>query len=478
MSLYPFLFRRLDDAGVVAVSESGDHIFLAQRDLEQIVRHPENLPLDKVAELKSKFFIGNASESGVRRLLASRIAAKKETVLSGPSLHIVVPTLYCQHSCRYCQVSRSLVDEGYSMSLADLDAVIETIFQSPSKTLTVEFQGGDPLLRYDLVRHGIERITARNRRESRTIRIVVASTLHQLDAAMCEFFKAHRVYLSTSIDGPAALHNKNRPLPSRDSFDRTLEGIRLAQSLIGAGAVSALMTTTRESLGAAEEIVDTYVALGLKEVFIRPLSRYGFAVRNQRLLTYSNSDFYSFYRRAFERVLYWNREGVSIREVAASIALNKILSPFDGGYVDLQSPSGAGLAVLVYNYDGFVYPSDEARMLAAAGDNSLRLGRIGESLRALLGSDLQRKLTASSLSHIAPGCRDCAYHSYCGPDPINAYNQWGLFSVPAYWTQHCQHQLWLFDFLFRRLRESDGWFNELAQRWAQPYHSEDEPVDA
>jgi hypothetical protein len=55
---------------------------------------------------------------------------------------------------------------------------------------------------------------------------------------------------------------------------------------------------------------------------------------------------------------------VRLREVSAAIALNKVLCPFDAGNVDLQSPTGAGIAVLVYNYDEHVYPSDESRMLA------------------------------------------------------------------------------------------------------------------
>jgi radical SAM protein with 4Fe4S-binding SPASM domain len=228
------------------------------------------------------------------------------------------------------------------------------------------------------------------------------------------------------------------------------------------------MTASREALEMPEAIVDTYVELGFREIFLRPLSRHGFARRNARQLGYSVEAFHTFYERAFERVLYWNRRGVPLREVAASIALNKMLWPFDAGFVDLQSPSGSGLAVLVYNYDGYVYPSDEARMLAAAGDKSLRLGRIGDALETLLGSTLQRELIAASLSKTVPECRDCAYNPYCGPDPVAAYNEQGSFWAPVQQTDHCRRQLWLFDFLFEQLRAGDSWFVDLACRWAQP----------
>lgn len=462
------LTRRLDDNCILAVSESGDYAFLGEAELEVFERDPTELPTNRLAELKSKFLVRDPNAAGMRRLLASRLSTKRETILSGPSLHILVPTLRCEHSCQYCQVSRSLEDGGFSMPMDVLSAACDAIFQSPSPTLTVEFQGGDPLLRFDLVRAAIERIAARNRTEQRILRFVVASTLHQLEPAMCAFLKAHNVYLSTSLDGPEALHNRNRPTPTRDAYARTVAGIKMARDLVSPWAVSAIMTASRESLALPEDIVDEYVSLGFSEVFLRPLSRHGFAKRNARSLGYAVKDFQAFYVRAFERVLYWNRQGLPLREVAAAMALNKILSPFDAGYVDLQSPTGAGLAVLVYNYDGYVYPSDEARMLAASGDVSLRLGRVSDDLHALLGSNLQHMLVASSLSRVVPGCRDCVYNAYCGPDPVSSYNEYGSCTAPVQATDHCQRQLWLFDFLFSRLRAGDDWFDELAHQWAQP----------
>lgn len=466
--LWPFRFHRLDSGQVVAISESGDHAFLSQIELETLIHMPTSLSLERFAELKSKFFIGQEGALGVQRLLVSRIAAKKETVLGGPSLHLLVPTLQCAHSCRYCQVSRSLSDSGFSMSFEQLDAACDTVFQSPSKNLTVEFQGGDPLLRFDLVKYAINRFIERNKHERRNLRFVIASTLHQLDEDMCAFFKEHQVYLSTSVDGPAVLHNKNRPLPSRDSYEKTMAGISLARERLGQDSVSALMTTTKESLREPEAIVDEYVRLGFNEIFLRPLSAHGFAKRNERNLGYTLNDFCAFYEKAFERILYWNRNGTPIREVTASLVFNKILSPFDAGYVDLQSPTGAGLGTLVYNYDGHVYPSDEARMLAETGDTSLRLGRIGDSLRTLLTGPVARNLVKSSLVRYVPGCRECAFNPYCGPDPVSTYNRFGTMDAPVYQTEHCKRQLWMFDYMFRRLQDADSWFDDLAHDWAIP----------
>lgn len=323
-ALFPFRFIRLGPNRHVAVSESGDFTYLSQSELEQLIEDPTHLSHSLLTELQSKFFIGNSEGYGTMRLLASRISQKKETILSGPSLHIIVPTLQCGHTCRYCQVSRTLSDEGFSLSNDQIDTICNSIFESPSQTITVEFQGGDPLLRFDLIQTTIERLSRLNEVMKRNLRFVVASTLHQLTDEMCQFFKTHGVFLSTSIDGQSELHNRNRPIPTRDSYERTVKGIELARQSLGNDAVSALMTTSRDSLEHPETIVDEYVKLGFSEIFLRPLRLYGFAKRNLKNVSYSNSEFRKFYEIAFNRILYWNHRGVEIREVSAALVLNKI----------------------------------------------------------------------------------------------------------------------------------------------------------
>lgn len=336
LELFPFGFHRLSPNKIVAISESGDYIFLTQEELYLLVHQPSKLNNELLADLKSKYFLGEINQPGLTRLLASRIAEKKETILSGPSLHIIVTTLQCTHSCRYCQVSRSLDDKGFSMPIELLDKVCETIFESPSQTLAVEFQGGDPLLRFDLLKHAIERINIINKIEKRNVRFIVASTLHQLNDEMCAFFKNNNVILSTSLDGPKGIHNSNRIHYGNDSYEFTVKGLDMARRKIGYDSVSALMTTTRQSLQSPEDVVDEYVTQGFNEIFLRPLSLYGFALRNPTKISYSVKEFTDFYRRAFDRILFWNNKGIQIREVTASIILNKILSTFDAGYVDLQ----------------------------------------------------------------------------------------------------------------------------------------------
>ena len=66
-------------------------------------------------------------------------------------------------------------------------------------------------------------------------------------------------------------------------------------------------------------------------------------------------------------------------ETYAAIILKKMLTSEDAGYVDLTSPSGMGIGAVAYNYDGYVYASDESRMLVEMGDPTFRLGKVPDN---------------------------------------------------------------------------------------------------
>ena len=66
---------------------------------------------------------------------------------------ILVPTLRCNLACNYCQVSRAAEEApGYDWTEGILADVIGFLDRLTSKNIKIEFQGGEPLLRPDLLR--------------------------------------------------------------------------------------------------------------------------------------------------------------------------------------------------------------------------------------------------------------------------------------------------------------------------------------
>ena len=189
------------------------------------------------------------------------------------------------------------------------------------------------------------------------------------------FCREHEILLSTSLDGPAHIHNANLPRPGANSYALAVQGISRARLALGHDRVSALMTTTQLSLQQPEAIVDEYVAQRFNHIVLRPISPYGFALKSRSRTGYETDAFIAFYKRALAYIIDLNRGGDFFVEGYARLLLTKMMTPFATGYVDLQSPAGAGINVAVYNYDGDVHATDESRMLAETGDQTFRMER-------------------------------------------------------------------------------------------------------
>jgi uncharacterized protein len=267
----------------------------------------------------------------------------------------------------------------------------------------------------------IERIVlaAKTAVSGKKIDFVIASNLALLTDEHLAFCKSHDVLLSTSLDGPADLHNKNRPRPGGNSHELAVKGIKRAQEFLGKDRVSALMTTTERSLSRVTEIIDEYLRLGLDGIFLRPLSPYGFAIKTKQFQRYDGKQWLDFYDRGLRHILAINRAGQHFPEFYSSLLLKRMLTDKSIGYVDLRSPAGIGLGALVYNYDGRVFASDEGRMLAEMGDDSFELGNVETAdYKSLILSDKLIDLVAPSLTQCAPECTDCVFEPHCGADPV------------------------------------------------------------
>lgn len=420
--LLPFRFLRFDEARTFITNEAGEFLFLTHDQFTRFVGHELTDDSDIYLDLKSRHFLFDSDSLAPFELLVAKYRTRKSFLDGFTSLHIFVVSLRCEHSCHYCQVSRVSSDRTrYDMSEETARRALELAFQSPAPHLKIELQGGEPLLHFERVRQIVLDGRKRAEEERRHVEFVVTTNLALLDDEMLAFFRDQQVFLSTSLDGPAELHDTNRPRLGNDSHARTIRNLERARETLGEDRVAALMTTTRASLPFAEAIIDEYVQHRFKSIFLRPLSPYGFARRSVRTTGYTMREFLDFYQRALGHIIAVNASGTMLVETYAQLLLTRMLTPFPTGYVDLQSPTGAGIGAVVYNYDGDVYASDESRMLAEMGDTRFRLGNVHDSYASIFGGETLRTIVGSSVAESIPGCSDCAFLPYCGSDPIHHY---------------------------------------------------------
>ena len=106
-------------------------------------------------------------------------------------------------------------------------------FRSPSSSMKIEFQGGEPLLHMDLIESMVAHAQQLAQQTSKSVSFVIATNLALLDDRILRFAASNDVFFSTSLDGPSDLHNANRPRPGGDSWQRAVDGIQRVRETLG-----------------------------------------------------------------------------------------------------------------------------------------------------------------------------------------------------------------------------------------------------
>ena len=467
LELLPIRFERLDDGRVIVANMIGDMAIMESDEMERIVRLDLPPDSDLYAVASEKLFVRQKNQLFSLQLLAMRLRSRMGFLRSPTQLHILVATLRCEHSCPYCQVSRRSTDKDrYDMSPETAERAVLTALSSPSTRIKIEFQGGEPLLNFDLIRHIVPFAECAAVAAEKEVDFVITSNLALLTEDILDFCREHSVLLSTSLDGPADLHNKNRPRPGGNSHELAVQGIQRAQQALGRDRVGALMTTTQASLERVTEIIDEYVKLDLSGIFLRPLSPYGFAVKTKQFTKYGTAEWLEFYETGLRYILQLNREGRYFPEFYTALLMRRMLTDRPTGFVDLRSPAGIGLGALVYNYDGKVFAADEGRMLAEMGDRTFELGELAdETYSSLVLSDKIVDMVAASLTQCAPQCSTCVFEPHCGADPVYHHATQGDPVGIKPLSGFCARQKGVFGLLVRILEDSSE-DAAILRRWA------------
>lgn len=392
---------------------------------------------------------------------AAACAKKNAFLNAGPGLHILVLTLRCNHKCLYCQSSAVGAAGGgkTDMSRAVARRSVDFALKSTNPAITIEFQGGEPLLNWDVLRDAVTYARRRGRQLGREVRLALVSNFSLMTEEKARFLVENEVSVCTSLDGPAGLHNRNRIFTGGNSHAETARWIKYFSARAAKQVPdyktfnpSALLTVSRFSLGREKEIVDEYVRNGLQDIFVRPLAPIGFAKKLWPSIGYTAAEFARFYRNTLAYVLKLNAAGKKLRERHAVIMLEKIINGADPGYLDMRCPCGAAIGQLAYNYNGDLYTCDEGRMVGWEGDDLFRVGNvIKDSYRKVMLAPAARACAAASNLELQPQCSRCVYKPFCGVCPVYNYETQGSLwgDMPA--NGRCALSMGMFDALFALL---------------------------
>lgn len=466
----PFHLRALDGEYLVT-TDLGDHAFLTPDELRRTVEGDVQPGEPLWERLRSANLL--ASEIDVTEQ-ARRYWRKKSFLGYGPSLHAFVLTERCNHGCQYCHssiVGMSRLDTDMTREVAS--KAVDVALSTTSPWLNIEFQGGEPTANWDVLTYIVEQARERNRRLGKQLSFSLVTNFSLMTEERLDWLLENRVQICTSLDGPEDLHNRIRIFSGGNSHALTVRWIaRVNERYREMGLdpilyrVEALPTITRHSLHRWKDIVDEYVRVGCRAVFLRKLDPFGFAEATRKNLGYSMDEFLEFYRNALAYVIELNKQGVQVMERNAAIMLCKIVGDYDPNYLDLRTPGGAAIGQLAYHPNGNVYSSDEGRMVAAMGDDAFLIGNVErDSYRDIMGSGAVRALVLASTNDAQPGCATCVYKAWCGQQPEYNYKTQGSIFGRMQDSAWCTKHKGIFDTLLTWLKNAPADERELISRW-------------
>ena len=425
-----FNFAPFSSGYFLLTNDFGAYSFLTKQDIRALLSNTLDPDSEIYSELRENGFLLPDRAEEIAEETVVRYRKAKGYLLSSTSLHIFVLTNACNLNCVYCQARDHEHVHVEKMSFETAEKAVMTALQSPEHYLNFEFQGGEPLLNYPVIRHIVE--YAEKNKQAHSIQYSVVTNLTLLSDEMLDFFEQYDVRISTSLDGNSELHNANRSdRLGVGFFENVVAAIKEIQARNL--PIGAIQTTTRQSFSKSKQIIDTYRELGFQSVFIRPLTKLGTAIPNWNEIGYSASEFVQFYRECLSYILELNKQGKPFSEGHAGIFLSKILSGQAQNYMELRSPCGAAIGQAAYYFNGDVYTCDEGRMIAEMGDSAFKLGNVYKnSYDEMMSSPVCKTVCAASVLESLPECTDCVYQPYCGTCPaLNYASEHNVFKRDA-----------------------------------------------
>lgn len=432
-------FKKFDKRNNVYLitTDFSTHQFVTKEEFKQIKRK----------KITSKKLFNNLENTGI--ILTSNninsvlveIKKRYSFLENATSLHIVVPTSRCNLGCTYCFATPDFIGEDKSktdMTPEIATKTIEFIFNTPSSSVTIEFTGGEALVRFDLVQQMVLEAKELNKKYKKNLQFSVVTNLSLMTKEIALWLIENDVSICTSLDGTKAIHdanrhvridkeNKNQSIKTYDNVVYWIKEINQIYKEKGMDIrIPALLTTTKNSLGKSKEIIDLYQELENDSIYLRSMGHIGRAnLKSNKPNEYTFEDFKKHYTQALNYINELKKTNPKINDIMNEQFKTKILERKPTYNVDFESPWGAATGSLTYFSNGDIYACHEA-----IGKDEFKLGDIFEHNFQTLFKTKETNFTIlSSIIEANPFYDRYVYKSFSGMSPIENYFQYNKIQV-------------------------------------------------
>ena len=356
-------------------------------------------------------------------------------------LVVVQPTPFCNINCDYCY----LPDRKSTARLAKATfrKLLENLFGDGfgRRGLSIVWHAGEPMVLppsyYESLFEVIDELSLSPELISHAFQ--TNGTLISPD--WCSFFRDFKIRLGVSLDGPAWLHDRHRrDREGRGTHSRVLEGIScLRESQIDFHVIAVISS---DSLGAADEIIDHFLELGIQRIGFNIEELEGVHVSSSLRDGKLEDRLRMFWQQLYHRQLAANGS-LEIREF--SDAYQKITYARE----DLTAEQSmrvtsqvSPLAIVAMDWRGNLSSfSPELLGLKSLKYGEFTFGNVHEiSIREMLNDPRFSRVAKDIYSGVRLCAKTCQYFPVCGGGaPVNKYFENGSFVSAE--TLYCRGSL-------------------------------------
>ena len=298
-----------------------------------------------------------------------------------------------------------------------------------AKSITFEFSGGEPFLRYDLMKQLVHYIQNHPDKGDRKTYVCVQSNGTLLNQERVAWLKQNNIQIGLSFDGNPTSHNVSRPqVNGKESFSSILHGLDLLQTAEIEFGV--LVVLNRSNINSAQALIDFLLDNGLYSVKLNPVAFLGTARDAWDEIGLDQTEIINYFK-SFAQLLYQQQHVLveaNLHDMLSHIISKQRKSRCLRGYC------GAGETFQAINAEGDIYPCGRSTQCSG-----LALGNVNDNIASLA----QPAITNPYINQIKvrrpetlEGCSSCAYRQQCQSGcSVQAFESYGTIE---HRTPECQ----------------------------------------